>query len=372
MVVIIGSGVTGCFTGEHLAHEYDVQVFERKDNLHKTCSGIVTNRLNEVLELKKSLIQDKIYDVKVYAPNKTSIDIHFKKPDIVLYREAFSAWLKDRAQKKGCTFYEQHLFEKMDGNTAIIKDLKTGKRLEIKNNYIIGADGAFSRVAKETGMYGKRKFFTAIKVEAKAKHDNSIKFYPFIKDFAWVSPINKEEVEIGIAAQKNPAEVFDRFLKIISKEMKLKVIKKESALIPLYNPLQIMQKRNVFLTGDAATINKPTSGGGIVFGLKSSKILADFLIAKKHGKALYQNYNWLIKSKLGNELWLHSVMRNIMSNFKDEDWNRFIAYTKKEEIVQLLRDYSRDYAIKIGLKTLIAQPKFLYFLKYLKDVVREN
>lgn len=364
MVTVIGSGVSGCYAAEKLSEQHSVKVFERKNNLHKTCSGILTYKIDEILQLKKQLIQTKIHDVHVHAPNKKVFSLRLKKPDIVLHRKEFVQWLKDRAISKGAEFYEEQLFEKLDRNTVTIKDLKTGSRKNVVDDYFIGADGALSRVATSAGIYGKREFFTAIKMEVKCKHDGGIHFYPNIKDFAWTNPVNEEVMEIGICARKNPMEVFTEFSKIILQQHPHKILRQESALIPLYNPKQVMHTKNVFLVGDAATINKPTSGGGIIFGLQSSQILGEAFATGKQNQ-----YTALIKKKIGKELWMHTKIRKVMEHFSDKDWNTFIEYSSSPKIQKLLETQSRDYPLKMVGSALLQEPRFLYFAKYLGSLV---
>ena len=109
------------------------------------------------------------------------------------------------------------------------------------------------------------------------------------------------------------------------------------------------------MVGDAATQVKATTGGGLVFGLKSAKILANSIINKK-------KYKKQLK-KINKELKNHLILRNILNKFKDKDYSYLIKLTKQKKIQKILSNSSREYPSKLLLKLLINEPRFLLFAK---------
>jgi len=129
-------------------------------------------------------------------------------------------------------------------------------------------------------------------------------------------------------------------------------------LIPIHNKKVILQKKNVFLVGDAATQVKATTGGGIIPGLIGAECLADSIINKK-------DYAKESKNRLGMSLWLHLKLRNIMDKFDEKQWNNLINIFSRKENKKVIGETSRDNIPKILLKLLINEPKLLYFIRYL-------
>ena len=227
----------------------------------------------------------------------------------------------------------------------------------MKTDYLIGADGPLSQVAKSNNLFKKREFLTGIQAIAKLKNDNCIEFYPSIGTFAWVVPENKETCRIGVASYKNPKEDFNKLLKL--KNIKNKdIMEKQGGLIPIYNPKLKTKKDRVYLIGDAASQVKATTGGGIIQGLKAAQALTNSIINKRD----YQK-EW--KKEIGQDLLIHLKIRNIMNKFKDKDWDLLIKLFKKEKTKRIIENFDRDYPTKFLFKLILNEPKLLYFSKFL-------
>jgi flavin-dependent dehydrogenase len=197
---------------------------------------------------------------------------------------------------------------------------------------------------------------TGLQARVKLKNDNSVEFYPFIGSYAWVVPENKDIVRMGVASYNNVKEYFGGFLKSKNINGK-KIIDKQGGIIPIYNNGRV-QKKNVFLVGDAAGQVKATTGGGIVPGLIGAKCLAKAIINDR-------DYTSLLKKRLSKELWLHLKARNIMDKFKKKDWNKLIGIFSKESNKKVIERFDRDNLSSFIGKIMIKEPKLWYFVKYL-------
>ena len=193
------------------------------------------------------------------------------------------------------------------------------------------------------------------------KNDNAFEFYPYIKDFAWVVPENKEFARIGMLDRINKSglkESFNRFLeKKIGINPKSRIIEYQGGLVPVYNPSQQTQKGHVYLVGDAACQVKATTAGGIIQGLSAANCLADSIISCK-------SYEKEWRKVLGKDLWLHLKMRNIMDKFSENDWQYLIGLFRKKRNNDILNRYDRDYPSRFLLKMVLSEPRLLLFLKY--------
>lgn len=358
MISIIGAGPAGCYAAYHLAKAgKDVQVFEEHREIGDPvqCTGLVTSSINEILNLKRGIILNEIDKVKIFSKND-SLELKLKNKNLVLDRKKLDNYLADLAVSKGAKIFLNYRF--IDNRDSLIKlRFNSKKETVLKTDYLIGADGPLSQVAKSNSLFGKREFLTGIQAVAKLKNENSIEFYPSIGTFAWVVPENEEICRIGIASYKNPKDKFENFLK--SKGIKNKdIIEKQGGLIPIYSPRQKTQKGNVYLVGDAAAQVKATTGGGIIQGLEAAEALADSIISKK-------DYEKQWKARLNKDLLVHLKIRNIMDKFKDNDWNLLLKLFKKESIKKVIEDFDRDYPTKFLLKLALKEPRLLYFLKFL-------
>ena len=131
----------------------------------------------------------------------------------------------------------------------------------------------------------------------------------------------------------------------------------QAGTIPVYHPKQKLNKENCYLLGDAAGYVKATTLGGLVPALKQAEILVDCV---KNNKDYQKECRVLAK-----RLKLHLILRNILDKFSNKDWDRLVTYIKQPKIQKVLQKYTRDNPIPLVSKTLLREPRFFYFLKYL-------
>ena len=99
----------------------------------------------------------------------------------------------------------------------------------------------------------------------------------------------------------------------------------QGGLIPIYSPKLKVQKGNIYLVGDAAAHVKATTGGGLVHGLIAAECLAESIIKKKG------SYEQSWRKKIGKDLWIHLMIRNILNRFADKDYNYLIKLAGKKK-----------------------------------------
>ncbi|MBW2982375.1 NAD(P)/FAD-dependent oxidoreductase [Candidatus Woesearchaeota archaeon] len=359
MIVIIGGGPIGCFVASLLAEKgLDVCVYEEHDSIGKPvqCTGIVTGKIKEVISLKDEFIVNRLSKVKVNSLNN-SVDLELSE-EIVLDRVGFDQYLAEKAASNGAKIVLNHKFTGIELGDAIFLDKEKDEIIKVKADKIIGADGPLSCVAKSSGIFGNREFYTGIQARIKGKFDSGsyeTYFGSTCPDFfGWVVPESDEIARIGVASRDNAKEYFDSFLKSkgFSEE---DIIDKQGGLIPIYDKKVIVQKNNIFLVGDAACHVKATTGGGLVPGLKAASILADCIINDK-------NYEKELR-KLNKEMRIHLKARKMLNNFSDKDYDKLINLVNNEKIKNILKENNRDSPFSILKKVIFAEPKLLLYIK---------
>src|SRR3989344_2292409 len=361
MVLIVGAGPAGSYLGYLLAKNgQDVTILEDHDTVGKPvqCTGIVTHSIENFFRLKNEVIAKRLNKVVVISKdNRIEVNVD----EIVMWRDKFDQFVAQMAQDAGAKILLNHQFTGFNGkNTIKTKDKKNNRTKEIKTDIIIGADGPYSKVAREAGIPQNEKNYIGMQAKVKLKMDTSSFETHFGEDFpnffGWVVPESEDTARLGIGCFENAQDYFYRFLK--SRTGKTDIICWESGLIPLYNPKKLMQKDNVYLIGDAATQVKATTGGGIIPSLKAAHTLCDCIINKK-------NYQKEFKKKSGRELLLHLKIRNILNKFTDKDYDRLISMMNQDKVRKLLKKYDRDTPIPLITNLLLKEPRFLLFSKAL-------
>lgn len=356
MISIIGAGPAGNYLAYLLAkNNKSVEVFEEHPQIGKPvqCTGIVTNSLLKFVPYRKEFVINQINKVRVYFPNKKFIEFNLKKPNLILDRAKFDSYLAEKAKYYGAKYYANYKFIGYKDKKIILKSKKTIKK---HTNIIIGADGPLSKVARVFNLYGNRKFVSALQARVSLKvQKNLVEFWLFPKGFSWVVPESDNIARIGTLSYKNTDILFKKFLNFRAKNAKIKEY--NSGLIPIYNPKQGLNKKNIYLLGDAATQVKATTFGGIVQGLTAAEDLSKAILKKKNYKKLCKNLNKELKYSL--------LLRKILNNFSIKDYNDLINFINTEKCKKIIQNTDRDYPSKMIFKLIMSQPKLLKFIKKL-------
>ena len=352
-VSVIGAGPSGSYCALLLARAgYDVTLFEEHADVGRpvACTGIVTKVLWDLVRKKKEFMVNELDAVRVVAPNNSCVDIPLH--EYVIDRAAFDSYLVDEAVNAGVVIEKKHRF--VDSKNGVINLRHDGVTVSRKTDILIGADGPTSQVAKSAGIYGTREFWIGLQVTLKANWDPKV-FLTYFGSvcpgfFAWAVPENDSIARVGLAAQKEPRGYFNQFLQRFNGT----VLDRQPGPIPIYSGREIVEKGSTYLVGDAAGLVKATTGGGIITGILSAKILAGSLqTGASYTKSLWQ---WK------KELYLHKLLRRMLNNFSEQDYDLLIQYMNKPAVKEVLANHSREYPSRFLLKLLLKQPKFLRFM----------
>ena len=360
MIIIIGAGPVGCFLGGILAKAgKEVAVYEEHSSVGEPvqCTGIVTEELGKIIKLDEKFIVNRVEKVRVYSKNR-KVEIPIR--DVVLDRAKFDRYLAEKAQEYGANIYLEHKFLGIRGNNAVLAD-KNNNIVKVEAEAIIGADGPLSDVAKANLMFGNKKFYFGIQARIKGEFEEKcyeVYFGSICPGFfAWILPESKKVARVGVAAKNNTKDVFKRFLSVKGIEDK-QIIDFQAGLIPIFDKNDI-QKGNVYLVGDAAGHVKATTGGGLVYGLKAAKKLADCILNRR-------DYKKELK-KLEKELWIHLKLRRMLDKFSDKDYNKLLKLMGDRKIKSILEEENRDKPGKVVFKAILAKPSFLQYIMKIFD-----
>lgn len=348
MISIIGGGPAGNYLAALLAKNgKKVYVYEEHSEIGKPvqCAGIITSDLDKFVEIKEKFLVNEVNKIRIYLAGK-KVDFDLKRTNYILDRAKFDKYLAEKAMEYGV---EYKLGWKFLGFENGKLKFNRGKK---DYDILVGADGAFSKVAKYSGLWQNRKFFVAAQITARKKVDREV-VEGYIDEgyFGYVIPENGNRARIGIVAIKNVGNYFKKFLD----KLNVKKGKFQSGFIPFYNPKTRIRRENIFLLGDAALQVKATSCGGILQGLMAAQELK---------KTILYNYDYekLCKRRFGLDLYTSLLIRRKLEKFKRKHYEYAYGLVNQPKIKTILENYDRDYAARILFKAGVTEPRFLRFL----------
>ncbi len=348
-VIIVGAGPVGCYAGFMLAKiGHKITILDQKDviGLPVQCTGIITH---ELLNITDSVERATINKVSCVEVNTSTKSVKLPSNDIIIDRGKFD---KHMAKKAGCQILMNHKAVSIYNSEIKIYDKKSKKSFKMPFDVLIGADGPDSVVFKHLNPNKKRKCYIGAQARVKGDFDSDVfktyfgKIAP--RFFGWIVPESKTIARVGISGGKNLKKRLDNFVNG-------KVIEYQGGKIPLFDPTVKICKKNVYLIGDAAGFVKATTGGGIVQGLMSSKLVAESIAENK-------SYKWLYYKKLFFPLLVSLMIRKKLNRFKEKDYNKLIEIMNCKSVRKILKNYSRDSPIKLALCLLTKKPSLIRFL----------
>jgi geranylgeranyl reductase family protein len=376
-VCIIGAGPAGLETAMALWDEgFDSVVFEEHPEigLPEHCTGLVSKKGCEELGLPTtSCLQNKIFGAKIFSPNGQSIEVRRAEPvAYVLNRAELDTALLRMARTRNIHVAIGTKLLDVRNNTLFVE--ANGRGELRKSNIIVGADGANSVVRHLVGIKtDKSNFVHTVQSTCKGNFDDKmveVHLGNYAKGFfGWVVPIDKHHAKIGLGCSlgENVSYNFSEFIRTKLPEVTVGEI--NSALIPCGPPLKEAHKNNLMLVGDSAFHTKATTGGGIVYGMRAAKILAQTLADSFKKKVSADEYEKRLEP-LNKELRLHWKIRRYLNSLSDKEIDSIMKKLKQNKIENFLNENGDMDDVSLFAGKLAANPSYWLMAGTLLDFLR--
>lgn len=289
-LTIVGASFAGLAAARTAAARgLSVAVLEAKPDpgarIHTT--GILVREAIDEIDLPCRLTR-RVPGVRLYAPSLKSIDLF--SPGYAFYTTRTAELLRfmaAEARAAGARILCGVRFEGAERTAA-------GWRLagiDLRARYLVGADGARSRVAAFLGLSVNRRFLTGLEVELEPSDRLDPRFLHCFVDsrlapgyIAWAAP-GPDVVQLGLAVRHGAKPDLAAFMARTDAAFGwsgMKVVGRRSGLIPSGGPLPRFAAPGVLLVGDAAGWVSPMTGGGIRlalrYGRRAASLVADHLL----------------------------------------------------------------------------------------------
>ena len=358
---IVGGSVAGCFLAYLLARKgQPVRLLERQGRLRPTPRTlIVTSSMLDLLgSLGKKAVVNEINRFELFADG-VSTSVPLRRPDLIINRAEITRLLAEEAQKAGAEICLGaslvDLESRGDGVVAVVA-ANGAARQEIASRTVIGADGAFSKVARLAG-WPQQPTVPLVQAVVPLPRDlpadtTRVWFVPQDTPyFYWLVPESEERGVLGLIGEDGPRtrECLERFLD----RQGLRAIEYQAGRIPKYERWIPSHRKlgggDVYLVGDAAGQVKVTTVGGIVTGLRGALGVAEAVMNGGSSKEL---------RRLRRELGLHLLIRKSLHHFTEADYRRVLSLLSGSAC-RSLSIHTRDEMPALLRNLLLRQPRLV-------------
>jgi len=368
-VIVVGGGPAGSRVAGRLAEKgHKVLVLEKKGQpgTKSACTGIIGQECAVAFDIEDSVILRKVNSASLFSPSGKRLRLRREEPQAcILDRAAFDIAMAERAMKAGADYrFNTRVTDiVIESDRARVTADCRGKARIIPARAAVIAGGFNPGLLGRLGLGPFKDFAIGAQGEVEAPRLEEVEVYfgdmaPGF--FAWLVPLAPPLARAGLLSRENPGTYLKKWLDDLAAQAKIASadVKIRYGGIPL-RPLSRTYGERLIAVGDAAGQVKPTSGGGIYFGLIGADIAAatlhdalndDDLSAKR--MARYER-GW--RKKLGRELRTGYWFRQLFERLSNRQVDRLFDIIKKGGIDQALlkaEDLSFDWHSRTIVKLL--------------------
>jgi geranylgeranyl reductase family protein len=369
-VIVVGGGPIGSYTAYKLAGMgYGVMVLERKEKPGQRvcCTGIISQECADSFAIDSNVVLKRVNSARLFSPSRRLLRLWRKETQAcIVDRVAFDVSAAKKAQDKGAEYVLNCLVSNIDikDDKVNIKAISLGERLNFEARAVVIATGFGSKLTEGLGLGKAGDFVIGTQAEVETIDINEVEVY-FGRDiapgfFAWLVPTSPQRALVGLLSRRSPGLYLKKLMSALLDEGKITSTEAELSYggIPL-KPLAGSYSQRLLVVGDAAGQVKPTTGGGIYYGLLCADIAVDTLqqALEKDDlstKAL-ASYERKWRRKLGQELRIDYYARKFYERLNDRHINKIFDIISSNGIDEALlkaEDLSFDWHGKAVLRLM--------------------
>ncbi len=337
-VAVVGAGPVGSQVAFRLAAlGYEVVVVEKKTKIDTLvcCTGIIGQECAGSLALDEDVTFRQANSASLRSPSGKSIRLCRPEPQAsIVDRPAFNAALARRAQKQGAEYRLNSpvVNVQIDDSGVCLELSAQGKGKEsLQARAVIIATGFASKLVGGLGLGKAGDFVIGAQAEVETIGVDEVEVYfgegiaPGF--FAWLVPTAPGKALAGLLSRRNPDDYLRKLLAGLSAQGK--IVSAEVGMTHGGIPLQPLAKTygdRIIVVGTAAGQIKPTTGGGIYYGLLCADIAANHLNRALKSDNLsagnLSRYQREWHKKLGTELKTGYWARKLYERLSDHQVDR--------------------------------------------------
>jgi digeranylgeranylglycerophospholipid reductase len=393
-VIVVGGGPVGSYAALQLAKGgIKTMVYEEHPQIGSPshCAGHISIRSLRNLGLYPlpfGIEENTFCSANFYSPHGTKFSLDLSCPvTVALNRTRFDRYLAEKAEAAGASYVLNARVQSLLLYNGFVHGvyIKHGDRREegVSSKIVIDAEGISSRLIRQAGLRALKPSGLVFAVETEIENAldldlNAVEVYlgrGYAPGFyGWLIPRPDGSAKLGLATNTgNPREYLNRLMTkhpVASKQLaKAKISNISYHAITLGGPIPKVYANGFLAVGDCASQVKPTTGGGVIFGLAAAKESAEITYqALRRGDVsskILQAYQQRCSNFYDFDFRVMLRLRRFLDSLSDEKLDEMIRVCRKLRVDRALRDVDEiDFQGKM-LVNALRKPSmiaaFLYF-----------
>ncbi len=355
--LIVGAGPTGSYIAHRLASfGHKIVVFEEHERIGEPvqCTGIIGAECLEHFPLFDGTVLGKVSSARLFSPSRREIRLWRERVQAyIIDRAAFDRSLAEKAQGQGVHYLlgsrvndiavlndrvrvEAEGQETCEAKTAVIA---SGFGSRIPQNLGLGrvgdlVVGAQAEVSTDSGE-GRRQESEKSEIEVYFDQGVAPGF------FAWFVPTGPKRALVGLFSRRNTGEHLIKLLATLFQQGRIASAEAKITYggIPL-KPLRRTYRERVIVVGDAAGQVKPTTGGGVYYGLLCAEVAADTLhqalVTDTFSESIFSGYQKAWRERIGWELRIGYFARRLYERLTNSQIDYLFHFIASNGILESL------------------------------------
>ena len=333
-VTVVGAGLAGLQTARLLGERgFRVLLVDRKASLDQSIhtTGIFVRRTLEDFALPEDCLGPPVRHVTLYSPARRSMELSSPQDEFrvgrmgPLYQRFLSNAKRAGVEWMPATRYVEHV--KLKDEMIVRLEAQAAVR-SVRTRYIVGADGATSRVGGDLGLELNREWIVGVEeVLEGVPLEGPPRFHCFLDPrlapgyLAWLVH-DGEEVHLGVGgypSRFDPLKALREFHASLNGIVDLraaKLIERRGGRIPVGGVLRHIANDRGLLVGDAAGAVSPLTAGGldpcIRLSTFAAKVIGDYLETDDAG-ALAVYSGGLFRARFISRLWMRRMIAAVQT-----------------------------------------------------------